>query len=120
MGNSKSSEIVVADNMSEDKSESFNVVNTHSPTAGLGLSLAFDILCMSVGFEVYRRFCMALCGPRKEGRKEPQAPTPAISLDMPDLHVPGAGEGLKCITLNTRLFHHTWMTSTHPRHCLPG
>ena len=53
MGNSKSSEIVVTDNMSGDKSESFNVVNIHSPIAGLGLSLAFGIPCMYLHQSTY-------------------------------------------------------------------
>ena len=40
MGHSQSQEIIAADTLSEDKRESFNVINVHAPTAGIGLSLA--------------------------------------------------------------------------------
>ena len=110
MGKSKSSEIVATDNMSVDKNQSFNVVSIHSPTAGLGLSLAFGMLCMYVCYKVYRHFCLTPCGLRKERRKERQAPTLGISLDMTELHMPGVGESLKCLECQ----HHAWMPAPKP------
>ena len=104
MGNSRSSEVIVTDTMSEDNSESFNVVNIHSPTAGLGFSLALGITFIFLSYKVYRR-CSASwpCMPRREEkrpvRREPRAPaisTTSLNMDMPGLHLPVTGEALKC------------------------
>ena len=53
MGNSRSSEVIATDTMSEDKSESFNVVNIHAPTAGIGLSL---VLGFTFVFQAYKAY----------------------------------------------------------------
>ena len=93
MANSKSLEVVVTDSMSEDKSESFNVINIHSKTAGLGFGLLCGILCLYLVFKGWRRFCLAPCKARKVKRKDQPPQPPAISLEMPDLHM---REEIKC------------------------
>ena len=67
------------------------------------MGLAFGILCMYVGYKVYRRFCLTPFQPRKKRRKERQALNPGTSVDMLVLHMPVVGESLKCLECQ----HHT-------------
>ena len=44
MGSKTSKRNIVTDNMMEDDFESYNLVNIHAPTAGLGFSLVFGLV----------------------------------------------------------------------------
>ena len=61
MCKSTSSDVVVTDSMSEDKSESSTVVNIHSETVGLGFGLFCCVLCLYLVFKGCWRLCLAPC-----------------------------------------------------------
>ena len=87
MGTSSSKENVVTENMVQDDSKSFNVVNIHSPTANLGLSVAFGLVAVYVGCKMYRRIMYRCSSGGREAKAkaaEPQEPAqqPSTSVDM--------------------------------------
>ena len=51
MGSQTSKKNIVTDSMTEDDSESYNLVNIHAPTANLGISIVFGLV---VAIGLYR------------------------------------------------------------------
>ena len=69
--------------MVQYKSKSFNDVNIHSPTANLGLSIAFGLVVVYVGYKMYRHFvyrCSSY-GREAKAKREP-ALHHSTSVDM--------------------------------------
>ena len=86
MGPQSSKENVVTENMIQDESESFNVVNIHSPTANLGLSVLFGLVAVYIVFKLYCRFTPR-CSRGRKSPREKQEPVPSsksntTSVDM--------------------------------------
>ena len=83
MGSQTSKRNIVADSLTKDDSESYNLVNIHAPTANIGIS----IICGLVGaVGLYRlyRYCLRATWCRPGGQKERKIsvqPTTA-SVDM--------------------------------------
>ena len=83
MGAKSSKKNIVADTMVEDDSESYNLINIHTPTAGMGIS----ILCVLVGvvcvYRLYRCMVRADCRPSKTGARGRRFPVlPDTAVDM--------------------------------------
>ena len=69
--------------MVQCKIKSFNEVNIHSPTANLGLSIAFGLVVVYVGYKMYRHFlywCSSY-GREAKAKREP-ALQQSTSVDM--------------------------------------
>ena len=85
MGSGSSKRNIVADKVSEDDSESYNLINIHTPTANLGVM----IICGLVGvLGIYRlyRYGLRATWCRPGGLKERKAPVQSstTSVDMTD------------------------------------
>ena len=65
---------IVADTMVEDDSESYNLINIHTPTANIGIS----VFCCLVGvvclYRLYRYMVRAKCGRPKAGARRRRLP----------------------------------------------
>ena len=83
MGAKSSKKNIVADTMVEDDSESYNLINIHTPNAGMGIS----ILCVLVGvvcvYRLYRCMVRANGRPSKTGARGRGFPVlPDTAVDM--------------------------------------
>ena len=84
MGSKTSKRNIVTDNMTEDDSESYNLVNIHAPTANLGISITFGLVVAVGLYRLYQYFLrVKWCRPGG-GAKERRIPVqPATtSVDM--------------------------------------
>ena len=85
MGSQTSKKNIVTDNMTEDDSESYNLVNIHAPTANLGFSIVVGLVLAMGLYRLYRYFLRAKwCQPgggrgKEKGR---QRPPPTASIDL--------------------------------------
>ena len=71
MGSKSSKKNLVTDNMVEDDSESYNLVNIHAPTANLGFSIVGGLVLAMGMYKLYRYFLRATwCKPRGGSGKE--------------------------------------------------
>ena len=74
MGAKSSKKNIVADTMVEDDSESYNLINIHTPTANIGIS----VFCCLVGvvclYRLYRYMVRAKCGRPKAGARGRRLP----------------------------------------------
>ena len=85
MGAKSSKRNIVADTMMEDDSESYNLINIHTPTLNIGIT----VFCVLVGvvclFSLYRYMVRAKCGRNQagvRGRRLPTLPdTAAVDVD---------------------------------------
>ena len=104
MGSESSKRNIVADKVSEDDSESYNLINIHAPTANLGVIIICGLVGV-VGFYRLYRYGLRATWCRPGGQKERRAPVQSstASVDMsghagharPDLGtvVVGGGDG---------------------------
>ena len=78
MGSQTSKKNIVADSMTEDDSESYNLVNIHAPTANLGISIIFGFVVAVGLYRLYSYFLRAKwCRPGEErggGSRSSQPP----------------------------------------------
>ena len=83
MGSQTSKRNTVADSLTEDDSESYNLVNIHAPTANLGISIIFGLVVAVGLYRLYSYFLrVKWCRPGEEKeRKIPVQPATA-SVDM--------------------------------------
>ena len=84
MGASTSKKNIVADSMVEDDSESYNLINIHAPTAGIGISIVCCLGLVVCLYRLYRYVMRAKCvrpvaGAR--GRRFPALPA-TTAVDM--------------------------------------
>ena len=89
---------VVADTMVEDDSESYNLINIHTPTANIGLTVFFCLVGVVCLFRLYAYMRRSRCArPKAEagagGRRHPaQRDTAALDMDSHAGHtLPGQG-----------------------------
>ena len=85
MGSLTSKRNIVADKVSEDDSENYNLINIHAPTANLGVMIIFGLVGMLGVYKLYRcglRAAWCRPGARKE-MKQP-AQSYSTSVDMTD------------------------------------
>jgi len=61
MGASTSKKNIVADSMVEDDSESYNLINIHAPTAGIGISIVCCLGLVVCLYRLYRYVMRAKC-----------------------------------------------------------
>ena len=89
MGSQTSKKNVVTDNMTEDDSESYNLINIHAPTANLGFSLALGLVVAVGLYRFYKCFLRAKwCRPgggAGKGRERPVVP-PSATIDKTGFH----------------------------------
>ena len=88
MGAKSSKKNIVADTMVEDDSESYNLINIHTPTANIGIT----VFCCLVGvvclFRLYQYMVRARCGRPKAGARGRRLPVrrDTATVDM-DSHI---------------------------------
>ena len=99
MGASSSKKNIVADSMTEDDSESYNLINIHAPTASIGISIVCCLGLVVCLYRLYRYVMRAKCvrpvaGAR--GRRFPALPaTTAVDMSSHTGHfMPGQGTAM--------------------------
>ena len=83
MGSESSKRNIVADKVSEDDSESYNLINIHAPTANLGVVIICGLVGV-VGFYRLYRYGLRATWCRPGGQKERKVPVQSstASVDM--------------------------------------
>ena len=85
MGAKSSKKNIVADTMVEDDSESYNLINIHTPTANIGITVFCVVIGVVCLFRVYRWMARAKCGRSRVGERRRRLPvrldTPTVDMD---------------------------------------
>ena len=84
MGSQTCKKIIVADTMTKDDWESYNLVNIHAPTANIGISIIFGLVVAVGLYRLYQYFLRAnWCRPgggAKERRITVQPATTSVDM----------------------------------------
>ena len=83
MGSQTSKRNIVADSLTEDDSESYNLVNIQAPTANLGISIIFGLVVAVGLYRLYRYFLrVKWCRPGGEKERKILIQPATASVDM--------------------------------------
>ena len=84
MGAQSSKKNIVTDSMTEDDSESYNLINIHTPTANIGISVICCMVLVVCLYRLYQYFVRAKCVRPVAGAKERMIPAQpgTTSVDM--------------------------------------
>ena len=84
MGAKSSKKNIVADTMVEDDSESYNLINIHTPTANIGLTVFICLVGVVCLFRLYSYMRRSRCARAKTGAggRRPPAQRDTATVDM--------------------------------------
>ena len=83
MGSGSSKRNIVADKVSEDDSESYNLINIHAPTANLGVMIICGLVAVLGIYRLYRYGLRATwCKPGGQKERKVRVQSSTTSVDM--------------------------------------